>query len=378
MSSSGRKFDDDSALSGSRTGRTRVRAHTSAIPLPRPAPSAFDLDTALASLRGRRRALILPHDNPDPDSIAAAEGLRVLLEHELGIASTLALGGIVGRAENRAMVDVLGIPLVPIERIDPAKFDLIALCDTQPGSGNNSLPESMHADIVIDHHPSHGPFPGTVWCDIRSSLGASSTISYGYLNQKRIPIDARLATAFLYALKSETRDLGREATQAERDAYITLVAVADHALLYQIVSPKVPREHFVALDRAIRSARMHGDLMAVNLGALDYPDLVAEIADLMLPFERARWVVCVGYHARVVYLSIRTEDEDAHAGQLIRRVVGRDGAAGGHGRIAGGRLHAKVTTDRQLAPLYEQIVRNVCRELGAPEDRYTPLLPERK
>ena len=39
----------------------------------------------------------------------------------------------------------------------------------------------------------------------------------------------------------------------------------------------VPRAHFAALDRALRSAELYGDVVAVNLGALGYPDLVAEI-----------------------------------------------------------------------------------------------------
>jgi nanoRNase/pAp phosphatase (c-di-AMP/oligoRNAs hydrolase) len=341
-------------------------------------PPPFDLDGALRRLAGRRRALILMHDNPDPDAIASALGLRALLAHELDIPSTLALGGIVGRAENRAMLEVLKIPLVPLDRIDPAVFDLVALVDSQPGSGNNSLLPGTIADVVIDHHPARGPHPGSSWLDIRSSLGASSTIVYEYLLRRRVPIDARMATAFLYALRTETRDLGREATSAERAAYVDLVAAADHDAVYRIAHPKHPREHFVALDRALRDARMHGQLLAVNLGALDYPDLVAEIADLLLSFEGARWAACVGYHRRTVYLSIRTEITTAHAGDLIRRVVGKDGAAGGHVRIAGGRLFARVSSERALQPIYEQLVRSLCREVGIVEAPPAPLLPRRE
>ena len=335
----------------------------------------FHLDRALRALRGRKRALIVMHDNPDPDCLAAAEGLRVLFGKKLRLRCTIARAGIIGRAENRALVDLLGLDLVPMEKIDPAAFDVVALVDTQPGAGNNSLPQGVQAHVVIDHHPLRGPHPGVIWEDIRSSMGASSTIVYEYLRKKRIPLDARMATLFLYAIKTETRDLGREATRAERAAYIDLVQKADHDALDRIAHPKHPREHFAALDRALRNARLHGDLLAVNLGALDYPDLVAEIADLMLSFDRAHWVVCVGYHSGAVYLSMRTEVENAHAGGLIRRVVGEGGAAGGHGRIAGGRLFARVDTDAQLLPLYDQIVRNVCREVGVPLEPATQLLP---
>src|SRR5688500_17675298 len=245
-----------------------------------PESPSFDLDGALARLAGRKSALIYTHDNPDPDSLAAALGLGRLLEHALAASVTVAYGGIVGRAQNRAMVDTLKMPLSAVETIDVAAFDTVALVDTQPETGNNSLPRDHRVDIVVDHHP---PRPGSArapWCDIRPDLGATSTIVFQYLRSRAVPIDAPLATAFFFALRTETRDLGRESTEAERRAYLALVPLVDHALLYRMTHPKVPRAHFAALDRALRSAQLFGDLVAVNLGALGYPDLVAEIADL--------------------------------------------------------------------------------------------------
>jgi nanoRNase/pAp phosphatase (c-di-AMP/oligoRNAs hydrolase) len=274
-------------------------------------------------------------------------------------------------------VQLLEIPLLPVESLSWDAFDLIALVDTQPDSGNNSLPTRVAADVVIDHHPAPTPVPAAPWWDIQPSLGASSTIVYEYLRRRRVPLDARLATALLYALKSETRDLGREATAAERAAYVELVASADHALLDRIVNPKLPREHFGALDRAIRRAHRHGSLLAINLGMLDYPDLVAEVADLMLPYQAVEWVVCVGVHHETVFLSIRTEVEGARAGELIRRVVGDEGAAGGHGLIAGGRLHTPVRSPRALASVYARIVRALCVQLGLPARPAVALLADR-
>ena len=110
-----------------------------------PPSPPFDLDRALAALAGRRSLLIYTHDNPDPDALAAALGLQRLAETELGVVATLTYGGIVGRAQNRAMVENLKMPLTPVERIDLGQFDTIALVDSQPETGNNSLPhESPH------------------------------------------------------------------------------------------------------------------------------------------------------------------------------------------------------------------------------------------
>jgi nanoRNase/pAp phosphatase (c-di-AMP/oligoRNAs hydrolase) len=66
---------------------------------------------------------------------------------------TVARGGVIGRAENRAMVSVLGLEHVPVSEIDFGQYETIALVDTQPETGNNSLPPGHRVDIVVDHHP---------------------------------------------------------------------------------------------------------------------------------------------------------------------------------------------------------------------------------
>ncbi len=324
---------------------------------------------ARAKTRGGKRPgiVILTHDNPDPDSLAAALGLKRIFERD-GLDPVIALGGIIGRAENRAMVRELAIDLVPFESLDlgtsAEDAPLFALVDTQPGTGNNSLPGHLSADIIVDHHPPRGTATDAPWYDIRPNAGATATLVYGYLRALDIAIDPALATAFLYALKSETRDLTREAGDPERLAYLELFQRADLPRLHAIAAPKVGREHFVAIDRALRNAVCWGELVAVNLGALDFPDLVAEVADLLLPYDRAHWVVCVGHHDGVVYLSVRTDRENAKAGSLTRRVVGSSGAAGGHGMIAGGRISRRVEDESELKVVYDQLIERFLAELS--------------
>jgi nanoRNase/pAp phosphatase (c-di-AMP/oligoRNAs hydrolase) len=334
----------------------------------------FDLDAALAGVRGRGPGLILTHDNPDPDSMAAAEALRALLEAEAEMACTIARGGIVGRAENRAMVSVLGLEHKDIDDLDLRKYPVIALVDTQPETGNNSLPPGHRVDIIIDHHPMRPAARRAPWCDVREDFGASCTIAYSYLKQRQVPVSKTVATALLYAIKSETKDLGRESSSHEFEAYSELLRLADLEKLYAIAEPKVPAAHFVALDRALRAAEVRGPLVSANLGHLSYPDLVAEIADLLLPFDAAHWVLCVGHHDGAVYLSMRTDVEHAHAGSLMRGIVDGKGAAGGHGQIAGGRLHRPVGTDEELAMVYADLVASLAKALRITEPP-KPLVP---
>jgi nanoRNase/pAp phosphatase (c-di-AMP/oligoRNAs hydrolase) len=242
--------------------------------------------------------------------------------------------------------------------------DLIAMVDSQPETGNNSLPPGHRIDVVIDHHPPRTESQRAAWCDIRADLGATSTIVFEYLRARKITVDATLATAFFFALRTETRDLGREATESEREAYLLLVPSVDHTLLYRMNHPKVSRAHFAALDRALRSAQIHGELVAVNLGALGYPDLVAEIADLLLSYEQAKYVLCVGRFRGMTYASLRTEASESRAGTIMRSIVGSDGAAGGHGTMAGARLFAKVRSATALDEAFTTLVTRLGHVLG--------------
>src|SRR5262245_366467 len=124
--------------------------------------------------------LILPHDNPDPDAMASAAALKYLVGTLLEKPAHIALGGIVGRAENRAMRTYLNIDLVPVSEV---RFDdvQVALVDTQPGRPNNSLPEGIVPHVVIDHHPASSVYPRCPSLYLRHNNGATSTILTEYL-----------------------------------------------------------------------------------------------------------------------------------------------------------------------------------------------------
>ena len=330
----------------------------------------FSLSQGLGRLQGRRDLLIYMHDNPDPDAMAAAMGLKALVESSTELRATLALGGIVGRAENRAMVERLKVPLIPAEVLNTDHFDTIAIVDSQPGTGNNSLPASRDVDIVIDHHPAREESASAGWCDIRPQLGATSTIVLQYLRERNVHVDTALATALFYAIRSETRDLGREATAAERDAYLYLIPMVDHHLMFRIQQPKLPRQYYETLDRALRRAETWGDVITVNLGLITYPDLVAEIADLLLDYDAAQFVLCCGRFGKQFFVSLRTEPSQRRAGELMRQLVGPDGAAGGHGTTAGGRLFVPVSSDADMQTAFDHLVYrllDLTGRVGAPK-----------
>src|SRR5207249_4013063 len=100
----------------------------------------------------------------------------------------------------------------------------------------------------------------------------------------------------------------------------------------------------------------------------------AELADLLLSFDGARFVLCVGRYAGAAYLSLRTEVTDARAGTLMRNAVGADGAAGGHGTMAGAKLHVPIGSDAALDAAYGRMVERFCKILGRDITSARPLV----
>ena len=94
-------------------------------------------DLLLETVRGLDHLLILPHNDPDPDAIASAVALRYLLAETAGLTAPILFKGIVGRAENRAMVRYLNHPLQLLGDTALDQSTPLALVDTQPGVGNN-------------------------------------------------------------------------------------------------------------------------------------------------------------------------------------------------------------------------------------------------
>ncbi len=305
--------------------------------------------TLLDVVEEGQRALIVTHDNPDPDSIASAFALGWLLEQKKKIPFTLTYGGVLGRAENREMVRLLKIPLVPIHRIDMEDFDVVGLVDTQPEVGNHELTEERAAGktmICVDHHPAREQSKDADYADVGGDFGATSTLLTHYLHEAGLTPDRDLATALFYGIKSDTRDLGREVSSEDVWAYTHLVSLTDMPMVSAIEHPRLPRDYFGVLVRAIQKAEMIGNVVTCDLGEVYVPELVPETADRLAAAEGVRWSIVVGEYEDQIYASLRVNDRRYSAGKLVREVIARypQGSAGGHGSMAGARLpHAERT-----------------------------------
>lgn len=288
--------------------------------------------------------LILTHDNPDPDALTAAALLERVLHHALKQEVTVAYGGLIGRAENREMVKGLKLKLSRFRHLNLEQYTHFALVDTQPQTGNNSLPEAITPTLVIDHHPQRRATHSAPLVDIRTDYGASATIAGEYLFASGVPVTHSLATALVYAVRSETQDFAREGSVPDHAVYDAVFAKVNKRLLGKIQNAPLPPTYFRNLHQALENLFAVDTLILSHLGDVEQPDIVPEIADLLLRMEGKTWSLCTGRYEGRVYLSIRTTNPRANAGHLMRRLVGRRGKGGGHGMLAGGWIQPKTGT----------------------------------
>ena len=321
-------------------------------------------DEMLSWVRGRGKIVIIVHDNPDPDCLASALALRHLFVMKINKEAVIAFSGMIARSENLVMAKELEIPLTPMGILDLAGYQVICMLDTQPGTGNNSLPPNTRVDIVVDHHPLRELTKQSRWVDVRENYGVTATIIYEYLLAQDVQIGTKLATALFYAIKSETQDLGREANRPDRDAYLRLFQLANKKLLYEITHPKLPKEYFLTINTALEHTKIFGKLLVVNLGSIIFPEMVAEMADFLLRLEGIETALCMGQYANEMVLSIRTIRHDLNTGEIIKRLVAGLGTAGGHGMMAGGKID-DVPPDKEVIQRLEQMLtERLLAELG--------------
>ena len=313
--------------------------------------------------------VIVPHDNPDPDALASAATLTHLFR-ELGKRdASIALGGIVGRAENRAMLTYLNINLIPVSSIDLTSEAVLALVDTQPGRSNNSLPEGVTPTVVIDHHPAYSDYGSVPFLDLRTDYGATSTILAEYLRESRLPIDAKIATALFYGIAAETQDLGREATAADVAASMFLYPYTNKRRLAKIENARVPKEYFKGFRDAIEEAKVYDKIIISVLHDVQYPDMVAEVADFLLRLDGIEWAAAMGFFNKWLHVSLRTTNRELNAGDILQKVLGSK-SAGGHDMIAGGRVRVEeggVAMEKAAVRIKDRLLKSLGVESSNPK-----------
>jgi nanoRNase/pAp phosphatase (c-di-AMP/oligoRNAs hydrolase) len=307
---------------------------------------------------GEGKLAIIVHDNPDPDAISSAMGLKEIAD-SVGVKAEILYKGIIGHHENKAFVNLLDIEMDQSKDFNASDYKKIALIESSAPGVNNLLPPGTKVSIVIDHHQANIEDVEAEYIDIRPNIGATATIMTKYLQELEIPFKTELATALLYGIKVDTDDFRRNTDPADLTAAAYLFPIANHDILNRIETPSKSTESIDILGEAIKNRQIKGSYLISNVGTIRDRDTLAQAADYLLTLEGITTTLVFGLGEDTIYISGRSRDDRINIGKILADAFGED-KAGGHASLAGAQIPLGVfsgTKDKQtLLKLAEEAV----------------------
>ncbi len=285
------------------------------------------------------RLAIVTHDNPDPDSIAAAAALNAIADH-LGVAADILYFGDIGHQENRAFVNLLDIELTPYKDVDIDDYDTVALVDPAK-AGEVSLDREV--DIFLDHYEVDEEFDAE-FADVRPNVSATSTILTKYIQEFDLSVSQVVATALLYGIRAETLDFRRDTTPADLTAAAYLYPFADHDTLEQVESPNMSPETLDVLAEAIANREVQGSHLVSNAGFISDRDALAQAASQLLNLEGITTTAVFGIVEDTIYLAARSKDIRLNIGRVLSDAFENIGEAAGHSTQASAEIPLGIFT----------------------------------
>ncbi|MBW3583538.1 MAG: NAD-binding protein [Euryarchaeota archaeon] len=311
---------------------------------------------------GDKGVAIFTHNSPDPDCIASAIALQKIAE-KINIKGHIYYSGRIGHQQNRSLVNLLGVEMTAITDekdvlniID--RHGKVAILDTEYAGQNNPLPRDFVPNIVIGHHETPEEVPGE-YVDVRTNVGAVSTILWSYLMELSITPDAPLATALLHAIRVDTAAFTRKTSPMDLKALAYLSPLTDTKLLEEIENPPMSPETFDILGRSIANRTVRGSYLASSVGFISDRDALPQAADFLLRLEGIATVLVFGILENEIQISARSNDSRVNLGKVLQEAFGRTNA-GGHAQAAGAQIPLGIMGDvddrEELLALVESVV----------------------
>lgn len=284
--------------------------------------------------------VVLTHDNPDPDAIATGWALRTVIAECLDRTARLVAGGAIVRAENKEFMSRLQPPLELVSGLDFSQPTGVIFVDCGPLAVNHvPFGGLLQPLAVVDHHAT-SRVPGDVipHFDVRPQAAASASIATAYLHDLSVEPSEPLATALLYAIRTETHAFETEHSALDRRAIRWLTKWANPSWIAEIENAPLTRSYFRDLTLALQNTLLYGDVAFCLLPCVEGAEVVGEVADLLVRCEDVKRVLCAAVLGGALLISVRTSEDDEDAGKLVQEVLDGLGHGGGHAHRAGGKI----------------------------------------
>ena len=180
-------------------------------------------DMLLSFDYGDEITYVIGHKNPDSDTVGSAIAYANLL-NKIGITAEAVIGGPVNN-ETQYVFDTFGIALPPVmENAEGKQFVLVD--HSTYGQAIDGMQDARVVGIV-DHH-GIGDVVTSEQINVRSApVGAAVTLVFLSYQECNVPISRDMARIMLMSILSDTRNMSRNVTVADRHAYDSLTEIAD-------------------------------------------------------------------------------------------------------------------------------------------------------
>ncbi|MDE0557310.1 MAG: DHH family phosphoesterase [Candidatus Poseidoniaceae archaeon] len=301
----------------------------------------------LSSVPSGSKVAIFCHDNPDPDALAAGLAIHEFV-NTMDLDAKLYHGGLIEHQQNRAMVHLLDIPvrrlILDWEVADVLReSDVIITVDFHRPGANNILPEDCVPHIIIDHHSVETSVAADITM-VRPEFSATSSMVASLLMSINFPMNARVATALAFGIRTDTLGFTRDFNAVDIRALSWLNAWVDSDLLRSIEAPPRSQQTLESFSEGLNNRVLVGKTLLAPISQMPNRDALAQIADFLLPTADVDNVIVFGPRRGRIILSARTSNPDIHIGRLLAERW-PDGLAGGHKALAGGQIPFEVLLD---------------------------------
>jgi len=294
--------------------------------------------------------------NPDPDSMASALAVKRLLWKRV-IRIVIAYVGEVQRLENQTMIELLKIPMVKIGKTKSGHFTRRVLVDSQPD--HSEIFGQYAYDAIIDHHPKSRNRDAP-YVDIRPEYGATATILTEYLREARIKPSMRLATALLYAIKTDTANFERDAIEEDVRQFRYVFQFANLNRLRKIEASELRISDLQYFQIALENRVLRKKRLYAHVGRVPSGDICVQIADFFMRVYGVGWSFVSGVHDGKLIVVIRNDGYRKDAGRLANLAFGAFGSAGGHRGAARAEIPIGSVPHGGLSP-YDSVLEDFVR-----------------
>ncbi|MBN1425384.1 DHH family phosphoesterase [Candidatus Fermentibacteria bacterium] len=264
--------------------------------------------------------------NADPDAIACALALKRIFWRRCKRVDIYRIGKVM-RADNLALIKLLDITLIHVNRAKSSGATKWAIVDSQPHHDRAFF--GFRFDIIIDHHPISSPVTAS-YIDIREQYGAASTILTEYLTALRIRPSPALATALFYGIKTDTDNFVRDSDSHDIIAFRRLYERANLNVIKKIETSEITKETLASFKEALDKIKFVNRAAVVHMGQVDSADTLVIVADFLLKLAEANWSVVSGIRGDRLVIILRYGGFRRNAGRLAQELFGDLGSAGGH------------------------------------------------